>query len=592
MDLIEQEALLDDVASVVKQAIQASVSPLFDRISALEKQVADAAKPKEIDVEGIVGLAVKAIAPEIAGIRADIQAVQAKADTAAELSRPDAIAEIVKSYERPAFSADMQAAIDDAARKAISELPTPENGKSVTVEDVQPLILAEVEKAVGAISIPVPKDGIGLAGAIIDRSGNLVVTMTDGSTKELGPVVGREGRSVAVDDLRPIITEEVEKRVSELPEPEKGKDAEPAVIKRMVDEAVAEVSAEGKFVTAELLVAKLNESMSRYNAELEKAASEFNAKLASLPEPVPGKDVDMNAVNATLQEAIAKCEADVAKTVETAQAAVSEAIAAIPEPVHGKSITVDDVRPLIQETVAQEMAKIPVPAGIESAEIKNDWNLLLKLSDGREIDVGRVVGWDGVDIDMERIQEQIAKTIKELWDNHPKPENGKDGIGLTGALLDKEGHLIVTLSNGKLENVGKVCGENGKDINPENITRQIKELFDAVPKPKDGIDGVGFDDMSVEYDGEKTVTFIFAKDDTEKLFKLNMPIMLFRGAYKEGTEYTVGDTVSFGGSSWTAIADTKEKPGTGKDWQVSSKKGRDGKDFDPANPSKPGPVKL
>ena len=167
---------------------------------------------------------------------------------------------------------------------------------------------------------------------------------------------------------------------------------------------------------------------------------------------------------------------------------------------------------------------------------------------------------------------------------------------MTGAMLNKSGDLIITLSNGNHVNVGMVCGWDGVDVDIEKVQEQIastiKELWDNHPKPTDGIDGVGFDDMSVEYDGEKTVTFIFAKDDTEKLFKLNMPIMLFRGAYKEGTEYTVGDTVSFGGSSWTAIADTKEKPGTGKDWQVSSKKGRDGKDFDPANPSKPGPVKL
>lgn len=36
-------------------------------------------------------------------------------------------------------------------------------------------------------------DGIGMASALIDREGRLVVTMTDGSTKELGPVVGRDG---------------------------------------------------------------------------------------------------------------------------------------------------------------------------------------------------------------------------------------------------------------------------------------------------------------------------------------------------------------------------------------------------------------
>ncbi|WP_295808909.1 hypothetical protein [uncultured Nitratireductor sp.] len=37
-------------------------------------------------------------------------------------------------------------------------------------------------------------DGVGLAGAVIDRSGNLVLALTDGTTRELGLVVGRDGQ--------------------------------------------------------------------------------------------------------------------------------------------------------------------------------------------------------------------------------------------------------------------------------------------------------------------------------------------------------------------------------------------------------------
>jgi hypothetical protein len=37
------------------------------------------------------------------------------------------------------------------------------------------------------------KDGIGLAGAMIDRSGSLIVTTTDGRAHELGTVVGKDG---------------------------------------------------------------------------------------------------------------------------------------------------------------------------------------------------------------------------------------------------------------------------------------------------------------------------------------------------------------------------------------------------------------
>lgn len=37
------------------------------------------------------------------------------------------------------------------------------------------------------------KDGIGLAGALIDRDGQLVVTLTNGEAKTLGPVIGKDG---------------------------------------------------------------------------------------------------------------------------------------------------------------------------------------------------------------------------------------------------------------------------------------------------------------------------------------------------------------------------------------------------------------
>lgn len=38
------------------------------------------------------------------------------------------------------------------------------------------------------------RDGVGIAGALIDRSGVLVLTLSDGSTRDLGIVVGKDGR--------------------------------------------------------------------------------------------------------------------------------------------------------------------------------------------------------------------------------------------------------------------------------------------------------------------------------------------------------------------------------------------------------------
>src|SRR5690606_31793518 len=67
-----------------------------------------------------------------------------------------------------------------------------ENGKSLTVDDVRPLIDEQVKKSVS--EIPPPKDGVGLAGAMIDRDCALQVTLTNGELKNLGKVVGENGK--------------------------------------------------------------------------------------------------------------------------------------------------------------------------------------------------------------------------------------------------------------------------------------------------------------------------------------------------------------------------------------------------------------
>lgn len=62
------------------------------------------------------------------------------------------------------------------------------DGRSLTAEDVAPLIAAEVTKAFA--TVPKPADGIGMVDAIVDRAGHLVMTFTDGRTKDIGQVVG------------------------------------------------------------------------------------------------------------------------------------------------------------------------------------------------------------------------------------------------------------------------------------------------------------------------------------------------------------------------------------------------------------------
>lgn len=111
------------------------------------------------------------------------------------------------------------------------------------------------------------------------------------------------------------------------------------------------------------------------------------------------------------------------------------------------------------------------------------------------------------------------------------------------------------------------------------LEQRAAEMVKSLPLPadgKDGRDGVGFDDLEVEYDGKKTVTFRLTRGDVEKSFDLVLPIVLDAGIYKEGAAYQAGDGVTWGGSFWIAQKDTTSKPDSG-DWRLAVKRGRDAK---------------
>lgn len=112
---------------------------------------------------------------------------------------------------------------------------------------------------------------------------------------------------------------------------------------------------------------------------------------------------------------------------------------------------------------------------------------------------------------------------------------------------------------------------------------------------KDGQDGFGFDDMTMEYDGERTFTWKWTKGDRVEARSFNVPFVLDRGVYAPSHGYTKGDGVTTGGSWWIAQKETSSKPGEGNsDWRLAVKRGRDGKDGekgpkgDPGAPGSPG----
>jgi hypothetical protein len=188
-------------------------------------------------------------------------------------------------------------------------------------------------------------------------------------------------------------------------------------------------------------------------------------------------------------------------------------------------------------------------------------------------------GKDGESVDPAEVKRMVSEAVDKAVSAIPVPkdgadgrdgEPGKDGVGLAGAIIDRAGELVVTLTNGETRNLGPVVGKDGEPGKP-------------------GYDGFGFDDLEASYDGEKTVILTFTKGERVKEFAFTLPVVIDRGIYAEGKQYLAGDGATWAGSFWIAQKDTSSKPGEGGDWRLAVKKGRDGRDgvVKEAKPSEP-----
>lgn len=93
-----------------------------------------------------------------------------------------------------------------------------------------------------------------------------------------------------------------------------------------------------------------------------------------------------------------------------------------------------------------------------------------------------------------------------------------------------------------------------------------------------GPPGLGFDDLAVEYDGDRTLTFALARGDARKAYPVVLPFPRYRGEYQPGTTYAVGDVIRHGGSAWHCQAATTTAPADNRDeWALMVRRGRDGK---------------
>lgn len=208
-------------------------------------------------------------------------------------------------------------------------------------------------------------------------------------------------------------------------------------------------------------------------------------------------------------------------------------------------------------------ATAPLLRRIEELEAKQAAPVEVDLTDI----VKQVMGSD----DMRQLVSMETEAF--LADNPPqKGDAGDDGAGIADLLVDRDGKLIATFTDGRMKDLGPVIGKDGEN-------------------GKDGRDGADLTEVGLEFDGERTVT---VKGRTGEVSK-RLPIPLWRGYWSECVVAERGDILTHNGTAYIAVVDNpKCEPGVGKydhEWKVFTRKGRDGRDANKP-PQASGPVKL
>lgn len=417
---------------------------------------------------------------------------------------------------------------------------------------------------------------------------------------------GEKFGQAIVEQVNASIDRVVAPLIKRLDELEQRQSADMEALKRKLDDDLVRFDASLKHaVTAEQIKDLRGELEQTIGPELQIALAKMVEELPPAPAGKDAEPIDMSVVKQMIADEVASLPpAPAGKDAELPDIAgmIAGMIAdMIPAPVAPE---LPDIAGMIDEAVK---ALPPAPAGKDAEPIDMD----VVKSMITEMIPAPVAGKDAEPIDMSVVKSMIYEAVAAL----PPAAPGKDAdpIDMTAVksmideavanrpvvkdgMINRDGELLFTFSDGEIKNFGRVVGKDGDDgvdCDIDGVWKILNEKLAALPPPTDGKDGMGFDDLSVEYDGERTFKFVLARGDERKSYEFAVPVLLYQGLFTDGKSYTKGDSVTWGGSVWIAqTPEATEKPGTGKEWRLAVKQGKPGKDGVTITPRPNEPVKL
>ena len=252
---------------------------------------------------------------------------------------------------------------------------------------------------------------------------------------------------------------------------------------------------------------------------------------------VTGRDADPREVEALVDQrverAIAGLELPTPAPVDPASLRpmvaelVEHAVGELPVPRDGRDADPREVEALVDQRVERAIAglELPRPAPVDPASLRP---IVAELVEDR---VDRTV------------EQTVERAIAGL-------EMPRDGRGIAGTLIDDNGDLVVTYTDGENQRAGRVKGRDGADL--EHLAFETPDGRRFTVRARSG---------AREFVSEFTV-----------------PSVIDRGIWQASSAYDVGDGVTFKGSYWIAEAETNARPGTpDSGWRLAVKRGRDGR---------------
>jgi hypothetical protein len=311
-----------------------------------------------------------------------------------------------------------------------------------------------------------------------------------------------------------------------------------------------------------------------------------------------GKDVDFDALAALVSERVAA------------------AVAALPKPkdgrdgadgldgrdgVDGKSVDLNDVAGLVADRVDEAVARIPkAKDGRDGVDGK----------DGKSaVEIARSHGFAGSDLDW------LASLRGKDGDD------GRDGVSVLSALVDGDGELVLTASDGTRHKAGGVRGRDGKDgqngrdgaqgdagrdaasmrllpyIDDEKAypagswaahaggswfaNEQTEPLAGRNPQDAGWTPhAIGEQSLAISLADDERTLVVRRRSSVGSMLesRFTLPVVLDRGVYIASKRYARGDGITRAGSFYIArVDDPKGAPGASDDWRLAVKAGKDGK---------------